>query len=219
MEFDNLKVCAVNWEHDSWEESFYPEGMPKDWRLEFYATQFPFVLVSYSIWTEWNEEVYEAFAESIEEDAFGFVLELKPEQLTALAQLYSIQAILGNHLYGVYISEPLQNFEEMHAALDELHEAGLKVAFVLDASDSLTDDLIKDKKTPWQWSWQDKTFVGDPMAVVDLTAMSVEEQKTLLLSFSHSMNGDNAGALLFAAGDVAPEEIKNTQVLAELLGL
>ena len=38
---------SAGWEHPQWEGSFYPDGMPPEWRLAFYNTAFPYVYLAY----------------------------------------------------------------------------------------------------------------------------------------------------------------------------
>lgn len=40
-----MRIGARGWEHGSWDSSFYPEGLPPEWRLTYYANAFRAVLV------------------------------------------------------------------------------------------------------------------------------------------------------------------------------
>jgi uncharacterized protein YecE (DUF72 family) len=43
---------AKDWRHPEWSGQFYPEDMPEDWRLAFYATQFSCVWLSHEAWRD-----------------------------------------------------------------------------------------------------------------------------------------------------------------------
>ncbi len=38
-------VLAVGWDHPAWQGSFYPDDLPADWRLTYYANEVPGVLL------------------------------------------------------------------------------------------------------------------------------------------------------------------------------
>ena len=43
-----LLLRARDWEHPAWNQEFYPDDLPEDWRLSYYANEFPVVLVPVS---------------------------------------------------------------------------------------------------------------------------------------------------------------------------
>jgi hypothetical protein len=67
-------VGAMNWDHPALRGSFYPEGLPEDWLLSYYNTQFQAVYLpadvsqaaSEATWAQWLDET---------QDGFRFVLE------------------------------------------------------------------------------------------------------------------------------------------------
>ncbi|MHB1352983.1 MAG: DUF72 domain-containing protein [Thiobacillus sp.] len=69
-----VPVGAVDWEHPAWRGHFYPEGLPDDWLLSYYNTQFEAVYlpaerwrdVSAATWAQWLADT---------RDGFHFVLE------------------------------------------------------------------------------------------------------------------------------------------------
>ncbi len=68
---------ARGWEHAGWRERFYPAGMPEDWWLTFYNTQFGCVFLDETTWQgagdetlgRWREETHERFLFLLEGDA------------------------------------------------------------------------------------------------------------------------------------------------------
>jgi len=63
-----LRVGACDWEHSQWQGSFYPEDLPSEWRLSYYANEFSAVLVPEAKWQaedvdfeQWAEDVPEGF--------------------------------------------------------------------------------------------------------------------------------------------------------------
>ena len=63
-----MRVGACDWDHAHWQGSFYPDDLPVDWRLTFYANEYTAVLVPESKWRiqgvdfeQWAEDVPEGF--------------------------------------------------------------------------------------------------------------------------------------------------------------
>jgi len=61
---DYLKVGAYDWLHPEWQGEFYPDDLPEDWQLSYYANEFSVVLVPEARWSakdldlqEWSDEV------------------------------------------------------------------------------------------------------------------------------------------------------------------
>jgi hypothetical protein len=64
-----ILVGAVGWRRPDWRGVFYPQDLPGEWRLSYYANEFSCVLVPPDYWLEgalpdvarWREEVPEGF--------------------------------------------------------------------------------------------------------------------------------------------------------------
>lgn len=71
----NIYLGAAGWNHPGWSGIFYPEGLPEDWQLSFYNTQFRCVYLPYDVWRNaTDEEVASWLSETRNE--FRFVLQL-----------------------------------------------------------------------------------------------------------------------------------------------
>lgn len=65
---ESIRIGGVGWDHEHWINEFYPDDLPEDWRLNYYANEFSTVLVAEDIWRsnlthldEWFDEVPEGF--------------------------------------------------------------------------------------------------------------------------------------------------------------
>ena len=64
-----LELGAVGWDHDRWRGQFYPEDLPREWRLTYYANEHRTVLVPETYWLggnmpkfrQWYDDVPEEF--------------------------------------------------------------------------------------------------------------------------------------------------------------
>lgn len=82
---------AIGWEHEHWVGTFYPEGLPPEWRLSYYATQFDCVFLPHALWAHTAPATLTSWAaETL--DRFRFLLEhpstdLGPEERSRIAAL------------------------------------------------------------------------------------------------------------------------------------
>jgi len=64
----SIIVGACGWDYPEWQKTFYPEDLPADWRLSFYANEFSAVLVPTEKWQaddvdfeQWAQDVQAGF--------------------------------------------------------------------------------------------------------------------------------------------------------------
>lgn len=83
--FEPVRIGARSWNHQDWVGSFFPDDLPVEWRLSYYANEFSTVLVPVELWQEtclesldqWREDVYENFRFVLEFSRAGALT--KPE--------------------------------------------------------------------------------------------------------------------------------------------
>ncbi len=62
-------AAAAGWDHDGWQDTFYPADLPREWRLTYYANEFAAVMVPAAQWstapdevvTQWVDDTVSAF--------------------------------------------------------------------------------------------------------------------------------------------------------------
>ena len=69
-----IRVGACHWDHEHWQKRFYPEDLPEDWRLSYYANEFSAVLLPTSV-LRCNEEQLESWGEDAGEGFRFFAVE------------------------------------------------------------------------------------------------------------------------------------------------
>lgn len=67
-------VGAAGWEHPAWRDSFYPDGLPDDWLLSYYNTQFQAVYLPAAAWKSSSDVTWAQWLNDTQE-GFHFVLQ------------------------------------------------------------------------------------------------------------------------------------------------
>ena len=87
-------VAARGWDHAAWSGGFYPEDLPAEWRLTYYANEFPAVIVPATAWGEAPaEQARQWYADTPE--GFGFLVEGTPPAGVETALAERLVATLG----------------------------------------------------------------------------------------------------------------------------
>ena len=117
-----VRVGCYGWQWSQWERSFYPEDLPEDWQLDFYANYFRTVLVPHSQWLSADEEELEGWLDSVQLDEddfedeeaydaqppFLFYLSIEhPLNAQEMERLQQVCAVLGDYCGGTIDSEKL----------------------------------------------------------------------------------------------------------------
>ena len=77
MEYENLKIGARGWRHRQWNGLYYPDDLPVEWQLTYYANDFQVVLVPDEYWEKSKGYDLEEWFEAVDE-GFRFYLECPP---------------------------------------------------------------------------------------------------------------------------------------------
>jgi hypothetical protein len=68
-----LDVVTCGWELPGWDRDFYPDDLPVDWRLAYFANEFPAAMVSRERWVAAGEASLVSWSQDVPED-FRFYL-------------------------------------------------------------------------------------------------------------------------------------------------
>lgn len=74
MATENLKIGARGWCHPQWSGSYYPDDLPVEWQLTYYANDFQVVLVPPEYWDLSNGYDLDLWIDAVDDD-FRFFLE------------------------------------------------------------------------------------------------------------------------------------------------
>lgn len=112
---NRLRVGACGWEYAHWLDNYYPHDLPAEWRLSFYANEFPAVLVPQDQW----RDQWQHLADWVEDvpDEFRFYLQGGNPDAQQQAHL---QQQLGPHFAGMVSAA------QSDVALIHYNERGLR---------------------------------------------------------------------------------------------
>ncbi|RLJ22064.1 ABC transporter permease [bacterium endosymbiont of Escarpia laminata] len=98
-------ILAVGWDHPAWQGSFYPDDLPEDWRLTYYANEVPGVLLPQTLWCKADEAQVESWIDDVEE---GFRFYLALEGGGGACDPAAVANLLGEYLGGVVVDSVTQ---------------------------------------------------------------------------------------------------------------
>lgn len=70
-----IQVAARGWKHAGWQDNFYPDDLPEDWRLAYYSNEFRAVVIPAQQWLVAEIDAIESWREDTHKD-FNFYLEV-----------------------------------------------------------------------------------------------------------------------------------------------
>ncbi len=118
-----VRIGAAGWEHPAWSDTFYPEDLPSEWRLAYYANAFPVVLMpARRLVAAGDGEI--ADWRELADTGFRVLLEVVPHEIDS-GLLERVKA-LGDTAGGWVLGEG--DGTGLEAALAELAASGLPVA-------------------------------------------------------------------------------------------
>ncbi|KUJ75071.1 hypothetical protein AVO42_06865 [Thiomicrospira sp. XS5] len=203
---ENLMVGAFGWNQAGWLESFYPEDMPEDWRLDYYSQFFKAVLVPETEWQSWTNDDIDEIVEALEDETFYFVFDVV-EVLNdeAQARLMLLNTRLGTQAYGLLC----HGTASVPASLNEAY----CVTYVTEG------EALPERSLGWSWPYGGVTLWGEPLGYVSSLSDDGKQQAEMLKCFMQSLPEDREGALfLVGESEQAMASLKNLKVVGELLG-
>ena len=104
-----LRLGSYGWQHTHWDKSFFPDDLPEDWRLGYYANEFSAVLVPQSYWQVDTGFDVENWQEDVAED-FRFYIEWPFNSVDGQSQSLCLQQCrsLGELLGGIIVNQSIE---------------------------------------------------------------------------------------------------------------
>ncbi len=96
-----LHIAASGWDHPAWNGRFYPEDLPPEWRLTYYANEIDAVLLPQRLWSAADAALERCVAETVS----GFCFYLEWDGSLPTARLQQALAALGERCAGVVAAD------------------------------------------------------------------------------------------------------------------
>ena len=185
----SMCLGSRGWRHESWDEDFYPDDLPEDWQLSYYANEFSTVLIPADYWLaddidldDWCEDVPESFV---------FYLEYPGAE--SQAAFNKLCGRLGHQLGGVLVE-----------ASDDL-PVGIPVYY--------RSELGRDRQI-----WQPGNAASSGVGMIKLAGADMKTCRAWLEQFDRACAG-NLAALLVSDNDVDIKKLQELKTLIELMGM
>ena len=209
-----ILIGAAGWQHKEWgSEVFYPEDLPEDWYLSFYANEFPVVLLPFECWQD--EIVGQQTLDEISEqarDGFRCLFECSWKQDNSEQLLLQIKKLdqVSEHVAGLLITTKIENLNNpLFAGFLASVQQTYKVCLAL-KHQRLNAELSGDETTADQesnsnfanvsdfchqhnialcWDGKDKIIVPDNAPLWVARCNSEQDKKALLLDLKTIIAG------------------------------
>ncbi|WP_044407280.1 hypothetical protein [Thiomicrospira microaerophila] len=197
----NLSIGVDDWQRPELITSYYPEGLPEDWRYDYYFNDFRTVLVAQSEWMRWSNADVEELLHCRREDSALF-LKIDDAQQALAYQLASLKHRLGDLIAGYLVFD------------DRLEDAQ-----VLNLPGPLTRVSQQQALPGWQWRHQGWIVSGAPCGWLASLPVDMKQQRVALQDFVTSLPDNNTARAFFVGGEsIKMVKIQELKTLAELLG-
>lgn len=221
-----MQVGAYGWNYADWHNNFYPEDLPEDWRLDFYANTYRVVMVPESEWLAWQQDDVEENLEAVEGD-FYFYLEITLSSIS--------ETVLNSENKQYVISRLIQVSEQMQTRfagvvlIDDIEEANVSNQQKQAELDTLLSTELKGYKVTlvspfislpgWQWSYENWTCSGEPCAVIAKLSADGKAQASMVKLFEESLPLENKAAPVIVRDvNLSMVELNNLKTITEILG-
>lgn len=204
---ENVLVGTRGWLHKSWNESFYPEGMPEDWQLDYYSQYFKTLLVPQEVWVTWDKEFVEDLEVFHDPEPFFLFFEVSNFNEDLLEQLKTLKNRIKDKAYGVLgmnLSQAEVNYLEA-----ELSSTGYK----------LTSCAPRPQIMGWSCEFELGVLTGEPLFLIQMNNHQMNQIKEVISPFLDSLPEGVLGGCVFAIDDDVPtKHMTDLKLLFELLG-
>ncbi|MDH5185162.1 MAG: hypothetical protein OEX12_14870 [Gammaproteobacteria bacterium] len=203
----SVMIGACGWEHPAWDEVFYPDDLPEDWRMGFYSNEFPVLQLPLSRIMAAPEDELDEWLEDSHE-GFRLVVELESTlDSRAEARLLALQ----HRLLALILSDEAISVPESLSSLPCLWAP----------REDNACELHLQAGRGQIWTGESSPCWDERLAIVCLQSgdyKDMKQLKQLLLSCAPALEEGRTLVLLFAGDPPDVQLMQNARTLTELLG-
>jgi hypothetical protein len=217
----SLLIGACGWSHAAWSGSYYPDDIPPDWRLGYYANEFPVVLVTRAEWQRTDADPQQWCEDS--DSSLLFISEVVADNLRDAKPQIQETRLLGERCAGIVWRTTLHN--DATGLNELLNGANPKLPACVDFGDRLPDEavisLLKKRQTGWCWHGYDDSSglrVGSfSIARIASHDSDLRQLRHLVETCLAAACDDRRVILLFDGNPPEVERIQKAEMILELL--
>jgi len=212
-------IGACGWQHPQWDETYYPEGLPQEWQLAYYANEYPVVLVPAGYWAQGQSVVDSWLAET--EGRPDFICEWS---FDGGQEQQAMIASLGERVLGILVrltAMPDANQWQMLATLAQSYSLCLDWpdAELTQVQDIMQHDCAKAMSVCWhgEQDHADALSYGDLVLARVPSAGQTPRNLRDLLETLLQHAGERQAVLLFDGHPPDLEVVDQAEVVLNLL--
>ncbi|HEC14070.1 MAG TPA: DUF72 domain-containing protein [Acidiferrobacteraceae bacterium] len=232
---ESLLIGIRGWEHDEWQDGFYDDALPTEWRLCYYSNIIRSVLVPAQKWESVSAADLNQWIEDIDE-GFRFVLELPAwvgdtavpgfekwqQQIQQFQEMVrDLRPWLSAYLLRISSKESNLSTTWLQGRLEALDD-GLPVCVDLPMGSIRTGQMLEllnafGASLCWRPNQEPKPEEPGEFMVALMGQSELKPLRAVVEQLGDWM-GDNRGAgLFFTEPDPAPQLAEQVRIIAELL--
>lgn len=150
-----LSIGACGWDHPQWDDDFYPDDLPPEWRLGFYGNEYPIVLIPAQAWQQGMPAVQAWLDET--HDAPDFICEwpASETQTGGYEQILDMIRVLGERVQAICVplaQAPDKRLLDCLQVLETIAPLALDVSAAEDPQ-ALADAVQQPLRNPLSLVW------------------------------------------------------------------
>ncbi len=212
-------ASTIGFEHAEWNQQYYPEECPQDWRIAYFMNDFRAVYLAADMWVH-NAQLIEEIADEIDAD-FELVIEWPVNTTRAADSLVSQLSPLKNNLACMILTVHEPHDQALHDSLKILsrhYPTSLRSCIETDVG---LISLAKQYQTSVVWYPEQNPvpLYSHHYQVVVLPCDELRTIKATLEKLSKLLTRGIRIGLFFEPAPRSPERAMQTRELIELLGM
>lgn len=219
-----LEIGSYGWQHPAWVDTFYPEELPEEWQLPYYANEFRFVLVPVQDWSKADEETLEQWRDDVHEQ-FRFMFELTPEAVKNAGQsLDALTERFADVLNGFVFRTGSSRLRDELTTLQQLRE---KARVFVDFGpgrepDEAERSLLEQHGLAFCWHLGNpENLQGAELALLESSDAIRDKRKlsAMMQAFLANTGKEGEFFLIFTGSPPPAQVMRDAVVISDLLGV
>jgi len=199
---------ARGWDHPAWQGSLYPDDLPPEWRLSYYANEFNAVLAPADLWGAADAGLIASWADDVHDD-FRFFLELPAGAETAITErIPEVAAGLGAACGGLVLTG--------HEQSVGLTGVARSLPLYLSMTDPVAPHAEGFRLYPATGAAADAPHI---LLVTGLSALTLAAMRDMISGMDGAGLQASPRGVFFAGEGLSASKMQQVRVMAELMGI